>query len=403
MRVALINTTFEKGSTGRIVSDINHILKERGHTTFIGFGRGNQHKQESYIIGSRISLYFHVLITRLFDKHGKGSYLATKKLLIKLTEFKPDVIHLHNIHGYYLNYEVLFKHLKKMKVPVVWTLHDCWSFTGHCAFFDYANCNKWKSKCNKCPEKNMYPKSIFLDSSKSNYSSKKKYFKSLNSCLIVTPSKWLANNVKESFLSSYPIKVINNGLDLDVFKPTISNFIEHNNLNGKFIILGVANVWDRRKGLSYFIELDKALDDDYKIVLVGLSDHQISSLPETIVKIKRTNSQKELAEVYSAANVFVNPTLEDNFPTTNIEAIACGTPVITFDTGGCSEIVDESTGVVLQDKTVQAIINSVQKIRRVSKDYYSQTCIDKARTHFNKVVKYEEYIDLYLQQNHRSK
>jgi glycosyltransferase involved in cell wall biosynthesis len=396
MRVALINSTFEKGSTGRIVSDINHILKERGYATFIGFGRDGQEKHETYKMGSRISLYYHVLITRLFDKHGKGSYLATRKLFKKLKNFKPDIIHLHNIHGYYINYEVLFKHLNKMNVPVIWTLHDCWAFTGHCAFFDYANCSKWKTECNKCPEKIAYPKSVFIDSSKSNYASKKKFFTSLNNCVIVTPSEWLANNVRQSFLAPYPVKVINNGIDIEVFKPTNSKFIDQNNLNGKYVILGVANVWDRRKGLNYFIELDKVLGDDYKIVLVGLSDLQISQLPESIIKIKRTNSQKDLAEVYTSANVFLNPTLEDNFPTTNLEAIACGTPVITFDTGGCSEIIDETTGVVVKDKTVQGIISSIQMVRKVSKDYYTQNCIEKARTHFNKAVKYEQYIDLYL-------
>ena len=335
MKVLQVNTVCGTGSTGRIAADIHKMLIEQRHESIVAYGRGTTHNCDNTIkIGNNLDFYRHALKTRILDKHGFGSKNATRKFIEEVKDYNPDLIHLHNVHGYYINIKLLFNFLKEYKKPIVWTLHDCWAFTGHCSYFDFANCYKWETHCQKCPEKKSYPKSVFLDNSYDNFEKKKKLFTGLKNMTLVTPSCWLANLAKRSFLKEYPVKVINNGIDLDVFKPTLSDFREKYGLENRFIILGVASEWTRRKGLEYFIELSKILSDKEAIVLVGLSKKQKQDLPKNIVGITRTNSPKELAEIYTASDIYFNPTLEDNFPTTNLEALACGTPVITFNTGG---------------------------------------------------------------------
>lgn len=393
MKVLQINSVCGYGSTGRIVTDIYKILEEQGHQCLIAYGRGTAPEGINTLkIGADFDIYMHVVKTRLLDRHGLGSTKATKGFIKKVNEYNPDVIHLHNIHGYYINIELLFRYLKRSNKPVVWTLHDCWAFTGHCAYFDYINCEKWKTGCFDCYQKKSYPASIIMDNSKYNYQKKKELFTGIKNMTIVTPSKWLAGLVKDSFLKEYNIEVINNGIDLDVFKPTESSFRQENNLNDKSIILGVANVWDERKGFRYFIELSKLIDNRSTIVLVGLNDKQLKGLPKNIIGIKRTNSLKELAAIYSAADVFVNPTLEDNFPTTNLEALACGTPVITFNTGGSTESIDDTCGIVVDKGNVNELMDAINKINlnRTDKTYF----INKARE-FDKSIKFSKYMNLY--------
>lgn len=337
------------GSTGRIATDLYKIIEEKGHECLIAYGRGaSPDSINSIRIGSDIDNYVHFAKTRLLDLHGFASTRATKEFIKNAKMFNPDVIHLHNIHGYYINIELLFSYLKEANKPIVWTLHDCWAFTGHCAYFDYVGCEKWKTGCYDCPQKTSYPTSIMLDNSKNNYERKKELFTSLSKMQIVTPSKWLAGLVKESFLREYEVQVIHNGIDLDVFRPTQSDFRKRYNIEDKLIILGVASVWDRRKGLNDFMELAKILSDDSIVVLVGLSDKQMKNLPKNIIGIKRTNSVKELAEIYTAADVFFNPTYEDNYPTTNLEALACKLPVVTYKTGGSPEMITSGTGFCLE-------------------------------------------------------
>ncbi|MBZ4663250.1 MAG: glycosyl transferase [Caloramator sp.] len=391
MKVLQINSVCGVGSTGRIATDIHQILKEQGHESFIAYGRGEAKNCDNAIrIGNDVDVYKHVALTRLFDRHGFGSKKATIDFIKKIEELDPDVIHLHNIHGYYINIEVLFSYLKRSNKKIVWTLHDCWAFTGHCAYFDYVGCDKWKTGCYNCPQKNKYPQNIFIDSSGVNYEKKKELFTGIKNMTIVTPSKWLAGLVKESFLKEYEVKVIHNGIDLNVFKPVDgSNFRKKYSIEDKFVILGVANIWDERKGLKYFIELSKMLDENYKIVLVGLNEKQLKNLPENIVGIKRTNNLNELVEIYSAADIFVNPTLEDNFPTVNLEALACGTPVITFNTGGSVECVDESCGVIVNKGDIKELQEKIKTIK-IKKDY----CFIQAKK-FDKKNKFNEYINMY--------
>ena len=371
MKVLMINSVCGIRSTGRICTDLAKVLEEQGHTVKIAYGREIVPKEfEKYAvrIGTNLDVYFHVLQSRLFDNSGFCSTSATKKFIKWVREYNPDVIHLHNLHGYYINIEVLFKYLKEeFKGKIIWTLHDCWAFTGHCAYFDYVNCSKWKNECCNCPAIKDYPKS-HVDNVKRNFKKKEELFTGLNNLIIVTPSKWLSDEVNKSFLKNYPVQVIHNGIDTNVFKPTKSNIKEKYNIKNKKIVLGVSSVWDRRKGLEYMVDLSRTLDETYIVVVIGITKKQQKNLPPNMLGILHTNSIKELVEWYSAAEVFVNPTLEDNYPTTNLEAISCGTPVITFDTGGSPESAIVY-GTMVEKGDVKAVCNLIMQNGFVNKNY----------------------------------
>lgn len=393
MKVLQINSVCGFGSTGRIATDLYKVLEEQGHECVIAYGRGTALEGiKSIKIGTNLDNYLHVAKTRIFDKHGFGSTNATKEFIKKVEAYEPDVIHLHNIHGYYINIEILFEYLKMSKKPVVWTLHDCWTFTGHCSHFDYLGCNKWRINCEDCPQKRAYPSSMIYDNSLYNYNKKKELFTSLDNLTIITPSDWLGNLVKQSFLREYPVKVINNGIDLEVFKPAEGNFRNKYHLEDKFIVLGVASIWEEKKGLEYLIELAEKLNSNYKVVIVGLTEKQKNKLPNSIIGITRTNNTQELAEIYSSADVFVNPTLEDNFPTTNLEALACGTPVITFNTGGSGECINDGIGVIVEKGDIASIINKIIDFNK--EKLLSEQCIKQSKL-YDKNYVYSKYICLY--------
>lgn len=344
MKIVQINT-FSNKSTGTIMMNIHKKLLTEGIESYVVWGRGREAKDNTEIyMNDKMGIYTHALYTRLTDKTGSYSKRSTRKLIEKLEQIKPDLIHLHNIHGYYINIEMLFNYIRKNNIKVVWTLHDCWAFTGHCPHFELIGCNKWKEQCYNCPQKNIYPKSI-LDNSKCNYQKKKELFTGLD-IIIVTPSKWLAELVKKSFLKEYQVKVINNGINTDIFKYRESDFKKKFNIEDKKIILGVASEWTKEKGLYDFINLSKIVDETVKIVLVGLNKKQIKQIPSNIIGIERTENAEQLAEIYSVANIYFNPTYADNYPTTNLEALACGTPVITYNTGGSPECIDGTNGIV---------------------------------------------------------
>lgn len=357
MKVLMINSVCGIRSTGRICTDIAQELENHGHECKIAYGREiapARFEKYAVRIGSNISANIHAGLSRIFDKSGFYSRRATRKFVNWVKEYNPDLIHLHNLHGYYLNIEVLFDYLKQANKPVVWTLHDCWAFTGHCPYFDMADCEKWKSGCERCPQKKQYPTSLVFDNSKNNYRRKKACFTGVADLTIVSPSQWLKDLVSKSFLNEYPVRVIANGVDTTAFEPTPGDFKSRYGLDGKIVILGVAGVWEERKGLNDFVRLAQFLDDRYRIVLVGLSDAQLAELPKNIIGVKRTNSVTELAEIYTAADVLFNPTYEDNYPTVNLEAQACGTPVITYATGGSGESVPSESVVSRGD--LQAVI-----------------------------------------------
>ncbi len=357
MKVLQINSVCGIRSTGRICTDIAEVLMKNGDESFILYGRETapqKYKSISKKITTNKEVKFHALFSRIFDKAGFYSKRATKRFIKEIELYNPDIIHLHNLHGYYLDVELLFNYLKKCGKPIVWTLHDCWAFTGHCSHFSFVNCNKWKAGCFNCAQKKQYPTSLIFDNSKKNYKKKKDSFTGVKNLTIVTPSTWLKGEVEKSFLGEYNVEVINNEIDLNVFKPTPSDFREQNGLLNKKIILGVASAWSQRKGLQDFVELSKIISEKCKIVLVGLTEKQKKALPKEILAIIRTNSAKELAEIYTSANVFFNPTYEDTYPTVNLEAQACNTPVVTYNTGGSVESVPRDN-VITQGALMSAL------------------------------------------------
>ena len=356
MKILQINTTVNSGSTGRIAEDIGKTLISKGHESYIAFGQGNQKSDSKLIkIGSKLDFYVHVVRSLFTDRHGFGSKRATKNFLKQIDVIKPDAIGLHNIHGYYLNVEILFKYIKEKNIPVLWTLHDCWPFTGHCSY------NTDCDNCKNCQRK--YPTSIFLNQTTRNFRDKKLIFNKVKRLQIITPSIWLKDLVKQSFLK-YPAQCINNGIDLNQFQPSENRkkLKEKLQIQNKKIILGVASTWDKRKGLSDFIQLASLLDANYKIILIGLTSKQIQNLPKNIMGVQRTESIAELANFYSMADVYINPTHKDNFPTTNIEALACGTPVITYNTGGSPEAIDNTTGKLVKKGNVKGLCNAIQEL-----------------------------------------
>ncbi len=398
MKVLQINATVNTTSTGRITEEIGQTLLDHGHGSYIAYSKSGPGGSGSHLIriGNDIDFYRHGLKTRALDRHGFGSKKSTQDLVGQIKNIKPDVIGLHNLHGYYLNIEVLFKYLKNVQIPVIWTLHDCWPFTGHCSFFDYVSCEKWKTGCYECPLSNRYPASWFIDNSEKNYHQKSELFNGLKNLTIVTPSHWLAELTSQSFLSKYPVEVIPNGIDVDRFEPVEPSLVKAKyQLTDKKIILGVASVWDRRKGLDDFLQLSKQLDDHFRIVLIGLSEKTIRELPSNIIGIPRTENIDELISLYSCADVFVNPTLVDNFPTTNLEALACGTPVITYKTGGSPEAIDANTGLIVPKGDVGALHFGIREILKNGKSNYSKACRNRAIAYFNKEERFRDYLNLY--------
>lgn len=401
MRILIINSVCGIRSTGRICTDLATAFETKGHQVKIAYGREKvpeKYKKYAIRIGSRLDFGLSVIHTRLTDKHGFANDRATKKFICWAEKYNPDMLWLHNLHGYYINIELLFEWIKsRPQMQVKWTLHDCWAFTGHCPHFTRIKCNKWKEECYGCTQGRTYPSSVMLDNSKYNYRKKKEVFTGVKDLTIITPSQWLANLVKQSYLKEYSVEIQYNSIDKTVFKPTMSNFRQENGLQDKKILLGVASSWSESKGLQDFLSLYHMLDASYAIVLVGLTRKQVKQIksqmnrkntdkkifheknlcdlnikelgcgkvvPQDVnilyqvitermsvsdtsgkpifIGISTTNDAKELAEIYTAADIFVNPTYQDTYPTVNLEAKACGTYVITYDTGGCLETLMNS-------------------------------------------------------------
>lgn len=396
MKVLQISTSYNSGSVGRIVSEIGDLLIDYGHESIVAYSRTfGKSNSRAIKIGNKKDFLLHVIKTRLCDSHGFSSTRATQTFINRIEEIGPDLIHLHNIHGYYLHIGILFGYLKQSRRPVIWTFHDCWPFTGHCSHFQYVNCNKWQNECYDCPNIHGYPKSWFIDNSQNNYWQKKELFTDLERVVLVSPSEWLARHLRNSFLSGYRTIVINNGVDLKKFRPELNEGIcKKYNLNKKYI-LGVASVWTERKGLGDFMKLREIINPEIEIVLVGLSKRQLKSLPLGVKAILRTENIDELAFLYSGAEVFVNPTYVDNFPSVNIEALACGTPVITYNTGGSAESLDEQTGIVVEKGDCRGLANAINMMLHIGKIKYSIECRKRAERLYDQGKRYAEYISLY--------
>ncbi len=391
MRIAQINAV-SYGSTGRIMFQLADALKQEGHSVLCtaGFTWHRPEREDFFLTSGLAEKSVHMALARVTGRIGAFSVHATGQLLKRLDAFQPELIHCHNLHGWFINLPMLFDYIRKKNIPVVWTLHDCWAFTGHCPHFQGAGCDRWKTGCHSCPLYRQYPGTWF-DYSGPMYENKKKWFGGVDQLMIVTPSLWLKSCVEESFLAEYPVQVLPNGIDLGVFCPQKGN--AGTGRKEKYTVLGVAYAWDDKKGLDVFLELNRRLGDAYEIVLVGTDEKSERRIPANIRTVRRTQSRQELAQLYSEADVFVNPTREDNLPTVNMEALACGTPVITFDTGGSPEIPDDSCGIVVAKNDVDAL---EREIRRVctQKPFSEGQCTERAKN-FREEDCIRQYLELY--------
>ena len=401
----------ESTSTGRIMREIGDAAKEAGWESWIAYSKGRdgvpEHPSHLLPVGNKPDVALHAIATWLFDAHGLASRLATKRFIKTIRQLDPDIIHIHNIHGYFLNYKLLFKYLKESGKPVIWTVHDCWLYTGHCYYYSSIGCDKWKTHCENCPQKRAFPTSWLADRSYQNFEDKRAAFNSLGDKLtIVTVSDWIRGEMSSSILGGCRYKVIHNGIDLNVFQPTDSaSVLEKYSLTGKRIILGVASIWMKEKGLEDFATLARKIPDqvrnDAVVVLVGrMTPEQKAALPEGIMTIPRTSNVRELAAFYSAAAVFINPTWQDNYPTVNLESLACGTPVITYRTGGSPEALGEISGAnpigaVVDQGNIDGILRHIMAFMEADRAEISKRCRKFAVENFNKADRYKDYIGLY--------
>lgn len=394
MRILFINTTYEIGSTGRIVADLGRMIESQGDEAFYAFGLGKGKKDTVYFhkMGNMLYRKGNILLTRLFGNHGYYNRIATYRLVKWIETIHPDMIHLHNLHNHYLNVGILFAYIKKLNIPVIWTLHDNWSYTGWCANYESSGCEKWKTGCHDCKEKSKYPKTWFFDRSEGNFCRKKRDFLGVKNLIIVAPSEWLAREAGQSFLNQYKIEVIHNGIDIGIFHPQKTDFKRNHGI--KKMLLAVAGNWSRYKGMEYLQRIAANLEKDWKLVIVGIKKKQESLFYGTrAVLIPYTNNLKELAEIYSAADVFLNPTLEDIFSNVNLEALACGTPVVTFATGGAKETVSEDTGCIVQKGDWKEMLGAAVHI--IKKEEMYVDCIARAQELYSKDKNYQKYLNLY--------
>lgn len=395
MKVLQVNTVYGKGSTGKIVKDIHDICKNNDIQCLSAYRCRKKEEEifeDTIEVSTEVDSRVHGVLARFTMFKGCFSIVKTMHFINKVSKYAPDIIHLHNLHGSYINLPLLFNYIKKKNISVVWTLHDCWGFTAICPHFSIVNCDKWKTGCQHCPQRSKYSSSP-VDNTKYVWNMKKKWFTGMENVVIVTPSCWLEKLVKESFLKPYLIKTINNGIDLSIFKEVPSDFKKRYDIENKKIVLAVAFAWSYEKGLDVIFELARHLSDEYKMVVVGLDESTKKEDYSNILIIPKTNSQRELAEIYTAADVFINPTREEVLGLVNIEALACGTPVITFDSGGSPECVDKTCGSVVKKNDVEMMEKEIIRVC-TEHPYSKENCIKRAML-FDKNQRLEEYISLY--------
>lgn len=391
-----INVDANNGSNGSIARDIGTIALEKGWDSYIAYGRKHIPCDSTLIrVGNGLDIKIHGLLTRLFDLHGLGSRITTKLFLKKIDKTRPDIVHLHNIHGYYINYQLLFKYLIKNNIPVVWTFHDCWPFTGHCGHFESYGCSRWKSKCHKCPAVHDYPTSWFFDRSKQAFKLKNRLFTSPQTMHIVTVSKWLKGLAEESFFSKYPIHVVYDGIDTESFKPRNSNLRQVYGLENKFILLSAAANWSNAKGWNDYLKLSNMLPNDCVIMLVGVTDKQRETLPSNIIGVPRQESKEKLAEFYSMADVLLNLSYQETFGMTTAEAMACGTPGISYDRTASPELISPDTGIIVEAGNMEQIINAITTIQKNGKSFYSRACRQRVMENFDFKKVNQQYFEIY--------
>ena len=384
------------------MQEIGELAMANGWESYIAYSYGRDGikpcSSKLVPVGNRLDVAWHGLVTRMTDRHGLASCMVTRSFIREIERITPDIIHIHNIHGYFLNYRILFDYLAKSNVPVIWTVHDCWLYTGHCYYYSYAGCDRWKAHCNNCPQRKEFPTSWFMDRSRQNFSDKKAAFTSIpkERMTIVPVSEWIKGEMLQSFLKDANFQVIHNGINLDNFQICDADDIRATyGLGNRHVILGIASIWMEEKGWDDFMQMAPLLRDDEVIVLVGVTEEQKKKLPANVIGISRTENVHQLAELYSAAVAFVNPTWQDNYPTVNLEAIACGTPVVTYRTGGSIEAVTDKTGIVVEQGDVQGLLDAVRLIEGRGKSFYREACRQYALQNFDKNDRYADYIRLY--------
>ena len=395
MRILGINSWYN-GSTGNIMQMCASETRKRGHEVvmccpFTLTNKNLKKDNTQWLFGQIILRKLSEKLAYLTSKNGCFNRIDTWLLLRRIKKWRPDVIHLHNLHPDYINLPLLFSFIKKNNIPVVWTLHDCWAFTGGCAHFE-KGCSKWKEQCYGCKLYRVYPASMF-DNSRRKYIQKKQWFTGVDNMVLCTPSKWLANLCEQSFMSDYPIRAINNGIDLNIFWPHKSNIRERFSIKRRWMVLAVASGWTEMKGVDVVCRIAEMLSDDYQVVMVGAINKVENYIPKNVITIQRTEDQCMLSDIYSAADVFINPTRQEVLSMVNIEAIACGTPVVTFRAGGAPETIDDTCGVVVEQEDVAAMKNEI--IRICGQHPYSvEACCKRAQI-FDKHRVYNKYVDVY--------
>ena len=395
-KLLIINVALNWGSTGRIAEQVGSLAKDNGWNVMIAHGARYQNPTQfsHYQVSSSFEEKMHWGISQFWDGQGRGSWFATKRLLKEIDAFQPDVVHMHVIHGYYINYGLIMNYFKEKNIPVVWTLHDCWAFTGHCAYFTAANCEKWKTQCGQCPIPHDFP-NTYLDRSKANYNRKKQVYGDMQNLVLAPVSQWLGDLVKESFLGKHEIQVVYNGIDVDVFKPSVSNFKKKFGVEGKYLLLGVAQGFDERKGLKDFFKLSEMLPDDYQVVLLGAMEDEIAIAPTSVIALPKTESLQELVEAYSAADVLLSLSYEETFGLTPVEAMSCGTPAIVYNNTAQPEHITPETGFVVENGDLDTLVTRIKTLCENGKANYSEACRERAVNVYNKDNCYNMYITIF--------
>lgn len=399
-KLVQFNSVANWGSTGRLAEDIGDVAMSYGWDSYIVFGRQyNPSTSHLLRIGGKVSVFSHVMLTRLFDRHGFGSFYATKQLLKKFDEIKPDVFQFHNVHGYYLNLPLVLKYATEKKIPIVWSLHDCWSMTGHCSHFITVGCDRWKTECHDCPRKKAYPNSWLVDSSRKNFREKKRLIEAVPQLTIISGSEWLAGIASQSYFKGRDIRFIPDGIDTDIFQPR-NNGVElrkKHGLEGKFVILATGTVWGEDKGISDYGRLREMLSDEYAIVLVGMDEAALATAPKGVIGLPRTKTPVELSEYYSMADCVMSLSKMESFGLTPVEGFACGTPAIVYNTTALPELITPETGFVAKFLDVADVKKKVEMLKEKGKLAYSKKCREIAVEKYDRKRCYAEYLKVYEQ------
>lgn len=397
MKVLQVNATYGLGSTGTIVRDLKECCEEHGIECYVAYALTDEKVERGYKIGNWFFNKLHALLSRIAGKQAYFSYIPTLWFIHYIKKLQPDVVHLHNLHSNYINLPIFLKYLAKNNVRTIITLHDCWWYTGGCYYYTAAVCSKWLDKCGKCPKRFFETPAYFIDKSAEILNDKKKYLLAIPRLYFVGVSDWISNEARKSFLASKTIMTIHNGIDLSVFKPTPSDLREKLGLTGKYVILGPASKWldpINSVALNYFI---KVMRDDEVLLLFGTLSSYVNGLSEKVKLYGYTKNRQELAALYSMADIFVNVSREDTLSLINVEAQACGTPIITFDATGPKETVDEENSLSVPVGNYERLYDCVQCIRLRAGDGTSSNCREFISQKFSKTDKFKEYINLYTE------